>query len=322
MNQTTKKQTYLILSSKHKHSSTTRRNKHLPNIPINNQGPKLTNIHIQSKEVNDALKVLKSGKATGPDTINNIVLKELSNELSLPLCNLFNQSLRLSKVPRQWKLAHVCAIFKKKDPHDVCNYRPISLLSAISKVLERIIHKQVFNFFHDNKFISSFQSGFVPKDSTVNQLTYIYHTFCKALDDGKEVRSVFCDISKAFDRVWHKGLLFKLEQSGISSSLLLWFKDYLSDRTQCVVLSGSSSDTVPILAGVPQGSILGPLLFLVYINDIVSDIGSSIRLFADDTTLYVIVDDPQNAAARLNSDLQKINDWASTWLVTFNPEKT
>ena len=212
--------------------------------------------------------------------------------------------------------------FIKRDPHDVSNYRPISLLSAISKVLERIVHKHIFNFFHENNFISSFQSGFVPKDSTVNQLTYIYHTFSKALDDGKEVRAIFCDISKAFDRVWHKGLLFKLERSGISSSLLLWFKDYLADRTQCVVLSGSSSNTVPILAGVPQGSILGPLLFLVYINDIVSDVGSAIRLFADDTTLYVIVDNPQHAAIRINSDLEKINDWASRWLVTFNPDKT
>ena len=296
--------------------------KNLPNTPINDNTPKLSHINIQTQEVKDTLKILKSGKATGPDTINNIVLKELSHELSQPLCDLFNYSLNQSKVPRQWKLAHVCAIYKKKDPHDVSNYRPISLLSAVSKVLERIIHKHIFNFFLDNNFISSFQSGFVPKDSTVNQLTYIYHTFCKALDDGKEVRAIFCDISKAFDRVWHKGLLFKLQRSGISASLLLWFENYLSDRSQRVVISGSSSDTVPILAGVPQGSILGPLLFLVYINDIVSDIDSSIRLFADDTTLYVIVDNPQHAAHRLNSDLQTINNWASTWLVSFNPDKT
>ena len=297
-------------------------NKNIPNFDISNNIPKLNNINIETKEVTDALNILKSGKATGPDTINNIVLKELSKELSKPLCDLFNYSLRISKVPRQWKLAHVCAIHKKKDPHDVSNYRPISLLSAISKVLERIIHKHIFNFFHENNFISSFQSGFVPNDFTVNQLTYMYHSFSKALDEGKEVRAIFCDISKAFDRVWHKGLLYKLERSGISSSLLLWFENYLSNRTQCVVLSGSSSSTVPIMAGVPQGSILGPLLFIVYINDIVSEIGSAIRLFADDTTLYVIVDDPQHAAFRLNSDLKKINEWASTWLVTFNPEKT
>ena len=194
-------------------------NKNIPNFDISNNIPKLNNINIETKEVTDALNILKSGKATGPDTINNIVLKELSKELSKPLCDLFNYSLRISKVPRQWKLAHVCAIHKKKDPHDVSNYRPISLLSAISKVLERIIHKHIFNFFHENNFISSFQSGFVPNDFTVNQLTYMYHSFSKALDEGKEVRAIFCDISKAFDGVWHKGLLYKLESSGISSSL-------------------------------------------------------------------------------------------------------
>jgi hypothetical protein len=204
----------------------------------------------------------------------------------------------------------------------VCNYRPISLLSALSKALERIIHKHIFNFYKDLNFFCPFQSGFIPKDSTVNQLTSIYHSFCEALDEGKEVRAVFCDISKAFDRVWHRGLLYKLRVSGISGKLLAWFQDYLSGRKQSVVLSGVHSDTVEISAGVPQGSILGPLLFLVYINDIVSDISSPIRLFADDTTLYIIVDNPLDAANELNANLRKISSWADQWLVTFNPSKT
>ena len=266
--------------------------------------------------------VFKKGKASGPDLVNGIVLKEISSELSTPLATLFNFSLRIGKVPRQWKLAHVCAIFKKNDPHDASNYRPISLLSVLSKVLERIIHKHVFNFFLQHNVITSLQSGFVPKDSTVNQLTSVYHSFCQALDEGKEIRAVFCDISKAFDRVWHRGLLFKLQKSGISGRLLTWFENYLSDRTQCVVLSGTHSDIVHISAGVPQGSILGPLLFLIYINDIVEDIHCKIRLFADDTTLYIIVDNPLHAAITLNSDLEKINHWASRWLVSFNPSKT
>ena len=130
--------------------------KDLPKIRISINGSKLTNINIQIREVSDALKILKSGKPTSPDTINNKVLKELSNEISRPLCDIFNYSLSQSKVPRQWKLAHVCAIFKMKDHHDVSNYRPISLLSAIRKVFERIFHKQVSNFFHDNTFISFF----------------------------------------------------------------------------------------------------------------------------------------------------------------------
>ena len=184
------------------------------------------------------------------------------------------------------------------------------------------MHKYVFNFFRDNNVITTLQWGLVPGDSTVNQLIDIYNTFCKTLDEGKEVRAIFCDISKAFDRVWHKGLLFKLKSAGVTGSLLTWFSDYLNDRKQRVVLPGASSSWTSVKAGVPQGSILGPLLFLLYINDIVEDINSSIRRFADDTSLYIIVDNPFQAAEQLNSDLQKIYHWAAKWLVTFNPGKS
>ena len=136
------------------------------------------------------------------------------------------------------------------------------------------------------------------------------------------MRAVFCDISKAFDRVWHAGLLAKLQAAGVSGNIHAWFADYLSDRKQRVVLPGAVSDWTYIRAGVPQGSILGPLLFLLFINDIVNDIGSNIRLFADDTILFIIVDDPVTAAGCINADLGRISNWASTWLVTFNPAKT
>ena len=139
---------------------------------------------------------------------------------------------------------------------------------------------------------------------------------------GKEIRAVFCDISKAFDRVWHKGLLYKLRCMGCSSRVVKWFERYLSQRRQRVVINGQSSDWVHILAGVPQGSILGPLLFLIYINDIVKHIGCSIRLFADDTSLYIIVNCPLQSAQLLNTDLQTISDWTAAWLVKFNPLKT
>ena len=136
---------------------------------------------------------------------------------------------------------------------------------------------------------------------------------CHALASGKEVRVVFRDISKAFDRVWHAGLIHKLRSAGVTG---------LTDRQQRVVLPGASSDWTYIRAGVPQGSVLGPLLFLLYVNDIVNDIGANIRLFADDTSLFIIVDDPVTAAECLNADLGRISNWADTWLVSFNPTKT
>ena len=138
--------------------------------------------------------------------------------------------------------------------------------------------------------MTSLQSGFIPGDSTVNQLTYLYNNICQALDNGKEVRAIFCDIGKAFDRVWHADLIYKLEAAGVTDAVLNWFRSYLSDKKKRVVLPGASSDWIYILAGVPQRSILGPLLFLLYINDIVNDIGVNIRLFADGTSLFIIIE--------------------------------
>ena len=146
--------------------------------------------------------------------------------------------------------------------------------------------------------------------------------FCEAVDNGKEVRAVFCDISKAFDRGWHKGLLHMLRGIGCSGKVLSWFSSYLLGHRQRVVLNGKFSKWVEVLAGVTQGSILGPLLFLIYINGIVKRIGGSIRLFADDTSLYIIVDLPEQAAMVLNANLQTISHWANDWIVVFNANKT
>ena len=199
----------------------------------------------------------------------------------------------------------VCAIYKKGDMSSVSNYRPISLLSCLEKVAERAVFKHLYNHLHENSILTPLQSGFIPGDSPTNQLTYLYDTFSHALDSGKEIRVVFCDISKAFDRVWHQGILLKLQAAGVTGNLLSWFRSYLSNRRQKVVLPGASSTWNFIFAGVPQGSILGPLLFLLYINDIVKNMGSNIRLFADDTRIFIIVENPISAAQLLNSDLEK-----------------
>ncbi len=181
------------------------------------------------------------------------------------------------------------------------------------------------DFLRFNSFFTRTQSGFMPGDSTVNQLSFIYDTFCKALDNGLDVRVVFFDMSKAFDKVWHEGLLFKLQAAGIRGDLLAFLSNYLTNRKQKVILPGAESTPAEIIAGVPQGSLLallGPLLFLVYINDIVADIQAQINLFADDTSLFMIVNSPDRTAAVLQSDIDTISRWADQWLVHFNPSKS
>ena len=282
----------------------------------------LSSISINSDEVLYILQSLDTTKASGPDGISARLLKEAAPAISESLTRIFNNSLLKGSFPSEWKKANVVPILKKGSPNDCNNYRPISLLSCVAKVFERVIFKHVFNFFRDNHVVSDCQSGFIPCDNTINQLLFLYHHFCEAVDLQKEVRIIFCDISKAFDRVYHPGLLHKLEKVGITGPLLIWFQDYLRDRHQRVVIQGGTSSWGRVEAGVPQGSVLGPLLFLIYINDIVNVVRSPIRLFADDTTLFITVDDPAVASASLNSDLQEVERWSQQWLVVFNPFKT
>jgi hypothetical protein len=157
-------------------------------------------------------------------------LKEAAPIIKYPLCKLFNLSLQVGSYPSQWKIANITPVFKNNKQNDVKNYRPISLLSVISKCMERCIYKHIHNHLLDNDILITCQSGFTKGDSAVNPLINITNDFDKALDSGKEVRVVFCDISKAFDRVWHKGLIHKLKQSGISGNLLKWFQNYLYGR--------------------------------------------------------------------------------------------
>ncbi len=299
---------------------------HDENIPSPSFDP-VTNVHldeiiITENEVKTVLSKLNPSKAMGPDKINPRVLKECAEVLCTPLCNMFNLSLQQQKVPRLWKHAFVSAIYKKVEKNQPINYRPISLLSCIAKVMEKCVFICVYSHLTRNSLITRFQSGFQPGDNTVNQLIDVYDTICQGLDEGKEVRAVFCDIQKAFDRVWHRGLIAKLKGYGIRGQLLNWFEDYLANRSQSVVLDGHKSTSMNVCAGVPQGSILGPLLFIVYINDIVRNIVSSIRLFADDTAIYLVVENPVRAAEVMNSDLQKIHSWAEKWLVNFSAPKT
>ena len=166
----------------------------------------------------------------------------------------------------------------------------------------------MFSFLLENNLVSPNQSGFKPGDSCINQLLSITHEIFQSFDEGFEVRSVFLDISKAFDKVWHKGLIFKPSQNGISGNLLDLLSDFLSDRKQRVVLNGQKSTWENVNAGVPQGSILGPLLFLIYINDLSGDLSSKTKLFADDKSLFNVAHDINISANELNNDLKKVSN--------------
>ena len=286
---------------------------------------RLQQFPISTNDIVSLVCKLNPNKAAGSDGISAQMLLLCGDSVALPLQIIFNNVLLTGIYPSIWKLANVTPIHKKNDKQIISNYRPISLLPICSKIFEKIIFNHLYNFFNTNNLITNKQSGFRPGDSTINQLLDLVDSIHQSFDayPTLEVRAVFMDISKAFDKVWHDGLIFKLKQNGVSGSLLKLFEDYLSNRKQRVVLNGSASDYKDIRAGVPQGSVLGPLLFLIYINDLEENIKSQIRFFADDTMLFSTVEkNPATTANELNQDLETISQWAYQWKMEFNPDPT
>ena len=185
------------------------------------------------------------------------------------------------------------------------------------KVLEKLLYNSIFEFFIQNNLITPNQSGFKTGDSCINQLISITHEIYKSFDDSYEVRVVFLDISKAFDKLWHQGLHYKLRQIGISGKLLNTLTYFLNNRTQRVILNVHYSSWAKVEAGVPQGSLLGPLLFLIYVNDLSENLASNPKLFADDTSLFFVVKNVDASNVDLNKDLKKIGEWTFQWKINF-----
>jgi hypothetical protein len=212
----------------------------------------------------------------------------------------------------------VIAIFKIGDKSLPSNYIPISLISCVGKIMERVIYKYVFNHLQRNKLIYEYQSGLLPKYSTVHQLLEMYNCIEK-----KEISCfVLCDFSKAFDKVWHKGLIHKIKSYRVDSNLLNWFSSYLQDRQQRVLINKSSSSLCNVSAGVPQRSVLGPLLFIMHINDIAEKLISLTRLFADDTSFSYSNRDELQIKTVIDHDLKELDEWSKKWSMTFNSDKT
>ena len=211
---------------------------------------------------------LDQTKANGPDNLPTLIIKECAVELATSLTYIFNQSLALGHFPNCWKEANIVPIHKKAERKYVENYRGISLLPVLSKVFERYVYNYVYP--HIRNKIYHFQHGFLKQSSTVTQLLEVMNDINNSLDNNHQTDVIYLDFSKAFDSVPHYLLVHKLKSYGFSENLMNWFRDYLSSRKQRVCIDGCCSQWLPVLSGVPQGSILGPILFLLYVNDIYS----------------------------------------------------
>ena len=282
----------------------------------------LSDIKIDPDKIVEIIHSINAKKAHGCDGISMAMLKLCPEEIAIPLSMIFQRSVSSGRFPDSWKLANVQPVHKKNNRQTKTNYRPISLLPLCGKILEKIIFDQMYSFLDENRLISTRQSGFRPGDSCIFQLISITSDIYRNFERHDETRAVFLDISKAFDKVWHDGLIHKLKCNGISGNLLAFFENYIHNRYQRVTLNGTESDWRRISAGVPQGSVLGPLLFLVYINDLTENIKSQMRLFADDSFLFTPVKNVEVSHEQLVNDLETVSNWGYQWKMVFNPDIT
>ena len=286
--------------------------------------PKLSTIQCTEEEVEKLLCSLKVKTSTGPDGISSHMLRNTAFSISSPLHKLFNLSLSSGCFPTDWKSSNITPVYKSGNKNLVSNYRPISLLPIPSKVLERIVHDRLLRHLITNSILSPRQFGFRPGSSTQEALLIATHDWLNHLDHGLSSAALFLDMSKAFDKVPHCQLLQSLSAVGVSGPLLEWFKSYLSNRTQKVVLSGFSSTSHPVRSGVPQGSILGPLLFIIYINPLADrhlTPGSSVILYADDILLYRPLTSSHDTVI-FQEDVNLISNWILASGLSINPSKS
>ena len=292
------------------------------NIPIldkcsKSNGFSLQDMRVTPDAVMKKLKELDSSKAQGPDQIPPKVLKELSNELAAPLSKVFNMSLEKGQVPQDWKVAEVVAIFKKGSRSETGNYRPVSLTCIVCKVLESLIRDEIVRFFTENQLYTNCQHGFRKKRSCTTQLLEVMEDITKLLDEKNSVDIIYLDFRKAFDTVPHERLLVKLEAYGISGKIVSWIREFLVNRQQVVRVGDELSKKIEVKSGIPQGSILGPILFTIFINDLPDNVSSYCKVFADDTKIY----NSHDKSDHLQQDLISMQEWTNAWNLHFNINK-
>ena len=280
---------------------------------------------IPESKVFHSLKTLPLFKSSGCSILTNRVLREIAPIIFPSITYLYNLSVSTDTLPADWKSAIITPVFKQRGkPNNPTNYRPISLLPAVGKVLDKLQSQALSSYLVKNSLVTKHQFGFVPGRSTTQQLVYIAYMWAKALDQGKGCAAVFLDFHKAFDKVWHKGLLFKLASIGVGPYALRWLHNYLYARSISVRIGRELSAKHLISAGVPQGSHLGPLLFVIFINDLANQSSTATELYADDALLFEIFTktNARFGLEHLQHGVTASSIWAHSWNGRFAPPKT
>ena len=284
------------------------------------QTSRLPPLVITSDGVANLLNEINTSKASGPDNLPNMYLKMCAQQLAPALALIFTKSLTSGQLPEDWRNANVVPIFKKGNVHLAENYRPVSLTSVISKLLEHIVCKHLLDHLDRNNVLTHLNHGFRKGFSCETQLMVTMDDLFKQYDNNIQSDIIILDFSKAFDTVPHNKLLYKLQTYGIDGNVLKWITSFLTKRKMRVVVDGETSEYASVESGVPQGTVLGPLLFLCYINDLPDCVSSQVRLFADDCLLYRPIKNQSDHIA-LQKDLQNLTSWANTWGMSFNAKK-
>ena len=297
----------------------------ITNIPTIDPLPvdtKLENIDIKIHDVQKLLKGLRTQKSCGPDGVHPYLLKNPSDLMAIPLTLIYNLTIQSGKIPEIWKQGIVSALFKKGKRCLPSNYRPITLTSVTCKVLEKIIVKMIQKHLRSNLLEDLHQHGFTINKSTITNLIEALNVWTEALSHGLSIDVIYLDYEKAFDKVPHERLLLQLNRYGIGGNILQWIRDYLSKRTQRVRVNGQYSSTAPVRSGVPQGSVLGPVLFLIFVADIAPMVNNFVSLYADDTKLYsYLLDSGIHTAETIQEDINILSSWSQKMQMSFNPEK-
>lgn len=282
-------------------------------------GEYLNKFEITVEAVQEKLLKLNPGKTPGPDQWHPFFLKSIADLISLPLSILFQKSLNEGILPSEWLRACITAIYKKGEKGFADNYRPVSMTSIICKLMESIIRDKLVEHMVDNKLFSVYQHGFVPRRDCMTNLLSCIEKWSEFLERGESVDVIYTDFAKAFDSVPHQRLLRKLENLGVTGSVLAWIRSFLSNRSQCVRVEEDFSSWKPVKSGIPQGSVLGPILFVIFINDMPGIVKNLCQLFADDAKLFCNVDlrDEENNKS-LQIDLNALVEWSRKWQLPFN----